>query len=133
MTSVEALQAWLALEHEAVWFYPVVGARRDDLVDRATTSFEAHRDTRDVLLGRLRGLDVTPVEAELSYVAGPLRSAVEARTAAQSLESRIGAACLVLTGLADDDLIAWGVRSLRRAALAEQAWGAGPKPFPGLP
>lgn len=133
MTATGALQAWLLLEHEAVWLFPVIGARLDDLVDPATASFEAHRDTRDGLLSRLRALGVAPPSAELTYSVAPLTTSGEARTAAQSLEARIAAACLTLAGEAEDDLRAHAVRNLTRAALAAQTWGAEPKAFPGLP
>ena len=133
MTPAEALQAWLALEHEAVWLYPLVGARRDDLVDRATASFEAHRDTRDGLLSRVRALDVEPVVAELAYRVGPVTTSAEAEAAAQSLEARISSACLALAGAAEGDLREHAVRNLRRAALAGLTWGAAPTAFPGLP
>jgi len=133
VTVTDALQAWLALEHEAVWFYPVVGARRSDLVDRATTSFTTHRDVRDSLLGRLRRLGVDPVMADLTYAVGPLATATDARKAARSLEARISAACLRLTGEAEDELRTYAVKGLTRAALAEQTWGAKPRAFPGLP
>jgi hypothetical protein len=133
MTVVEALQGWLALEHEAVWFYPVAGARRDDLVDRARTSFTTHRATRDNLLVRLRGLGAVPVPAALTYDVGPLTTSDEARAAAQSLEQRIAAACLTLAGEAEDDAREHAVTHVTRAALAQQTWGAGPQAFPGLP
>jgi hypothetical protein len=133
MTPTEALQAWLALEHEAVWLYPVVGARVESLVKPARTSFAAHRDTRDALVGRLRSAGTSPVATALGYDVGPLTSAGQARTAAQSLEARISAALLTLAGVAQDDLRAYAVRALRTSALAEQTWGAAPKAFPGLP
>nr|MCW2728857.1 hypothetical protein [Aeromicrobium sp.] len=133
MTVPDALQAWLLLEHEAVWLFPVIGARRDDLVDPATVSFEAHRDTRDGLLARLQQLGVEPSAAELTYATGPLTTTAEARAAAQSLEARITAACLTLVGEAEGDLREHAVRNVRKAALAEQTWGAEPMAFPGLP
>lgn len=133
MTPAEALQAWLALEHEAVWLYPVLGARFDDLLDRATSSFEAHRDTRDAVLGRLRALDTDPVGTELTYDVGTVTTPAEARTAAQALEASIGAACLTLAGASEDDARAYAIRNLTKAALAEMTWGAAPKAFPGLP
>ncbi|MCL3818872.1 DUF4439 domain-containing protein [Aeromicrobium wangtongii] len=133
MTPVEALQAWLALEHEAVWFYPVVGARRADLVDRASASFEQSRDVRDALESRLRALGAEPVDAELTYDVGPVTTSEQASAAAQSLEARIAAACVLLAGVADDGLRRYAVRGVTRAALAEQTWGAAPQAFPGLP
>ena len=134
MTPVEqAVQAWLALEHEAVWFYPVVGARIDGLRKRAGTSYRAHRDTRDAVLAAVRTLGVEPVVAALGYATGPITARAQATSAAQSLEARISAATLVLAGEAEGDLRALAIAHLRRSALAELTWGAEPKAFPGLP
>lgn len=133
VSSVDDLNAWLALEHEAVWLYPVIGARFGDLRSRATRSFEAHRDTRDALLGRLQALGADPASTELSYRLGPLKSAKQARSAAQSIESRICAACLQLAGGSEAAVRTSAVKNLKKAALAEQTWGASPKAFPGLP
>ena len=134
MTTTEALQAWLAVEHEAVWLYPVLGARFDDLRGRATASFEAHRDTRDAVLARLRDLDAEPVSAQLTYDSGAVTTIDDARAAAQTVEATIGAACLALAGVAEqDETRTYAIRNLTRAALAELAWGAAPRAFPGLP
>ncbi len=133
MTPVEALQAWLALEHEAVWFYPVVGARLDGLRERATSSFEAHRDIRDDLLGRLRDLQVEPVVAALAYEVGPIATAAEARAAAQRIESQVSAACLSLVGVAEGAVRTFAIENLTVSALATQTWGAEATAFPGLP
>jgi hypothetical protein len=133
VTPVKALQAWLALEHEAVWLCPVVGARSKTLFDRATASYKAHRDVRDELSARLRSLGARPVAGALSYDVGPLTTPEECRAAVQSLEVRIAAACLTLAGDSEHDLRRYAVTNVRRAALSEQAWGAGPQAFPGLP
>lgn len=133
MTTTDALQAWLAFEHEAVWFYPVVGARLEGLRGRSSSSFEAHRDIRDELLGRLEDLDVEPVVAALAYDVGPITTAAEARAAAQALESRIGAACLALVGIVDGETRRFAVAGLTEAAVAQLTWGAEPSAFPGLP
>ncbi|WP_456697326.1 DUF4439 domain-containing protein [Aeromicrobium sp. P5_D10] len=133
MSAADALNGWLAVEHEAVWLYPVIGARFADLRPRATRSFEMHRDTRDALLGRLQLLGVDPVSTELSYETGPLTNENQARKAAQAVEARICAACLQLAGEATSDLRTSAVKNLKKAALAEQTWGASPKAFPGLP
>lgn len=132
MTATDLLQAWLALEHEAVWLYPVIGARRADLVDRATTSFEAHRDTRDALQARLRSAGVEPVPGKLSYNVGTVTTSGEAMAAAQTVEADISAVCLALTGVVEGEARRYAIRHLTRAALAEITWGATPRPFPGL-
>ena len=133
MTSTESLQAWLALEHEAVWLHPVLGARFDELRKRASTSFEAHRDTRDNVVARLRAAGAEPVRAQLTYGVGPLTTPDEARAAARTLEAEICAACLTLAGAAQDEGRAFAIKNLTRAALAELTWGAAPRAFPGLP
>lgn len=132
MTTTEVLQDWLALEHEAVWLYPVVGARFRAVDERAATSFAAHRVTRDRLLVRLRDLGVAPAAPRLTY-GRPPRTRKAARIAARRLESRICAACLALSGVAEDATRTFAVRELRRAALAGLTWGAAPTAFPGLP
>jgi hypothetical protein len=133
MTPVEAMQAWLALEHEAVWLYPVIGARFDDLLARATTSFEAHRDTRDGLLARLQAAGALPVSTALTYDVGPLTTPAEARTAARTMEDQVATACLALVGLAEAETKVYAIKNLTRAARAGQTWGAEPRAFPGLP
>lgn len=133
MSTAEDLNTWLALEHEAVWLYPVIGARFADLLPRATRSFEAHRDTRDALIGRLHDLGVDAVSTQLSYEPGLPTTDKQAKNAAQDLESRICAACLQLAGDSETTMRASAIKNLKKAALAELAWGATPQAFPGLP
>lgn len=133
MTTTEQINAWLALEHEAVWLFPLIGARFDALLPRARSSFEAHRDTRDGLLRRLADLGAEPVSTQLTYGTSLPRKAAQAVRAARDLESRIAAACLALAGESENNLRAHAVKGLRRAALAELTWDAEPQAFPGLP
>lgn len=133
MTSTEALQDWLALEHEAVWLYPVIGARFAAVADQARASYDKHRDVRDRLLFRLHQLGVEPVPTELSYDVGRVRSRALALAAARRIESGIAAACLRLAGDSTGDLRTYAIAGLRRAALADIAWGGRPDAFPGLP
>ncbi|MEV7396822.1 DUF4439 domain-containing protein [Aeromicrobium sp. NPDC092404] len=133
MSSTEALQGWLALEHEAVWLYPVIGARFDGVAERARASYGRHRDVRDRLLARLHDMEVEPVATALSYDVNRLRTRSRAITAARQIERDIAAACLTLVGEASGELRTYATAGLRRAALAEITWGAQPKAFPGLP
>lgn len=133
MTPTEALQAWLALEHEAVWLYPLIGARFGDLRPRASTAFRTHRDTRDALERRVRAAGEDPVANRLTYDVDPLTSQKRALRAARQLEARISAACLTLAGVSEGDLRAYAITNLTRAAVAELTWGARPQAFPGLP
>jgi hypothetical protein len=133
MTSTEALQDWLALEHEAVWLHPVIGARFDTLAGRARRSYAQHRDVRDRLLAQLDDLGVEPVSTDLSYDVGRLRTKARAITAARQVERDIAAACLTLVGESTGELRTYATAGLRRAALAEITWGGQPDAFPGLP
>jgi len=133
MTSTETLQDWLALEHEAVWLYPVIGARYGALAERARRSYDDHGTVRDGLLTRLHQLKVEPVPPALSYDVGRVRTKGRAVAAARQLERDIAAVCLTLVGDSTDDLRTYATRGLRRAALAELAWDGRPDAFPGLP
>ena len=133
MTSTEALQDWLALEHQAVWLYPVIGARFEVAAERARTSYAKHCDVRDRLLFRLHQMVIEPVPPALSYDVGRLRTKAHAFTAAQQVERDIAAACLTLAGDSTGELRSYATAGLRRAALAELTWGGQPDAFPGLP
>ncbi|RLV56984.1 DUF4439 domain-containing protein [Aeromicrobium phragmitis] len=125
-------RAWLALELEAVWLYPVIGARHETLRGAAAESFAAHRERRDELVAVFSDANAEPPGPQVSYDVGPLASAEEAADVAQSLESRICAAIVQLVGLVDGDQRAAAVEALREAALRSLSWGDKPEPFPGL-
>ncbi|MFI5428112.1 DUF4439 domain-containing protein [Aeromicrobium sp. UC242_57] len=127
------LNAWLALEHEAVWLYPVIGAPFDGLRARANQSFEAHRDTRDALLARLDRLGVEPVSTALSYRTHALKNVASARRAARDIESRISAACLQVAGRSDADTRTFAVKSSRRPPSPTWPGERVPKPSPVCP
>ncbi|MBC7633131.1 DUF4439 domain-containing protein [Aeromicrobium sp.] len=133
MTTTATLQAWLALEHQAVWLYPVIGARFERLTERARDSYENHLLDRDRLLGRLRDDGVVPVATALAYDVGPLDTPTLALSMARRLERSIAATCLALAGQGSGDLRVLATVGLRRAALAELTWGGNAKAFPGLP
>ena len=131
-TRVEDLQRWLALEHEAVWLYGVIGARVGDLAKPARTSYDAHRAVRDRLLELIDGLGGRPVGTALTYGNELVDSPRAARAAASDVEARIAAACLTVFGPADTTGRRFAMAGLRRAALATLDWGADARAFPGL-
>jgi hypothetical protein len=133
MTVTQATQNWLALEHEAVWVYPIIGARFTGLAASARTSYAAHVRVRDVLLARLHSVDVTPVAAKIAYDVGALETPRQAQTVARRLEQTVAASCLTLAGVGTGAERTFATQGLRRAALAELAWGGRPTAFPGLP
>lgn len=132
MTRLDDLQAWLALEHEAVWLYGMIGARVDTLARPARTSYDAHRVVRDRLLGLVDGAEGDPVGPALTYGDDRIDSAKDARAAASNVEERIAAACVALFGNTGHDERRFAMSGLRRAALAALDWGGPVRAFPGL-
>lgn len=127
-----ATQRWLALEHEAVWTYGLIGARVPDLADRARTQDTAHRRTRDRLHARVRSIGGRPVGTLATYAVPEPSDVASARALAQDVEARIAAACVRLVAVTENRARDRAVDGLRDAALAQVRWGAAPEPFPGL-
>lgn len=127
---VDLLQAWLELEHEAVWLYGVIGGRVDDLSDAAHQAWERHRTTRDQLLGVIRSAGGDPAGPAVGYEPTQIDSEHAARAAARSVEHRISTACVSVLASAPDRRRA--ATGLRTSATAAAAWGARPQAFPGL-
>ena len=132
MTRLEDLQAWLALEHEAVWLYGMIGARVDRLAKPASTSYDAHRAVRDRLRALVDDAGGQPVGPALTYGDERIDSPKAARIAARSIEERIAAACVTLFGDTEREGRRFAMSGLRRAALAALDWGAPVRAFPGL-
>ena len=132
MTRIDDLQAWLALEHEAVWLYGLIGARVDGVAKSARTSYDAHRVVRDRLIARVEQSGGEPVGPALTYGDSRVDSPKDARAAASSVEERIAAACVTVFGGADSDGRRFAMSGLRRAALAALDWGAPVRAFAGL-
>lgn len=128
--SLESWQTWLAVEHEAVWLYSLIGGRIDDLTDTARVAWNRHRETRDRLTAVIRAADAEPDGPHLSYQEAAISSAADARRAAQAMEAKVEIAALACIGdvAHRSDVVA----ALRAAAQAAASWGARPTAFPGL-
>lgn len=127
---IALLQAWLALEHEAVWLYGVIGGRVDSVDDDAHTSWDRHRNVRDRLIGLIRAAGGAPAAPAMGYAPTRINSESDGRRAAQSIERRLANACLAT--LASDADRARAVKGLTSSAQAAAQWGARPEAFPGL-
>lgn len=127
-----ATQRWLALEHEAIWTYGLIGARFADLADRARAQDAAHRRTRDRLHAAVRILGGRPVATQTAYAVADPADAATARVLAQDVEARIVAACVSLVAVTTERNRDSAVEGARTAATAGLRWGAAPEPFPGL-
>lgn len=128
--SLESWQAWLAVEHEAVWLYGLIGGRLDDLSDEAREAWNRHRDTRDWLTAEIRSAGEEPDGAHLSYPEAAVDSLADARRAAQTIEATVQIAALACISDAArrSDIVA----ALRASAGSAALWGAKPTAFPGL-
>lgn len=129
-TPVETWQAWLAVEHEAVWLYGLIGGRRDDLSDQARTEWNRHRDSRDRLITVIRRTGATPDGPMPAYPAAAVDTDADARRAAQTVEAKVAIASLAC--ITDPDHRPEILAALRAAARAETTWGGKPTAFPGL-
>ena len=132
MTRLDDLQSWLALEHEAVWLYGLIGARVDGISKSASTSYDAHRLVRDRLIALVDRAGGQTAGPALTYGDSRVDSPKDARAAASSIEERIAAACVYVFGNANADGRRFAMSGLRRAALAALDWGAPVRAFPGL-
>ena len=129
---IPALQAWLALEHEAIWQYGLIGGRFDDLRDRAEVAWQEHRAARDHLSEVISTAGQTPVGPAMGYGA-PAPTAAQARAVARGVEQRVAAAALTALGAsAERAARRFAVSRLRAAAQAAIFWGDQPRAFPGL-
>jgi hypothetical protein len=129
---IRELQAWLALEHEAVWQYGLIGGRFDDLHDRAEAAWQEHRAARDHLTEVISTAGQRPVGPAMSYGA-PAPTAAQARAVARGVEQRVAAAALTALGASGHQAERrYAVSRVREAARAAVIWGEQPRAFPGL-
>jgi hypothetical protein len=127
---LEPLQAWLALEHEAVWVYGVIGGRVDELSDEARDAWDRHRDIRDQVAAWITAAGGEPVGPQMGYDGVTINSRAAARRAAQAVEAKVAAAAV--SNLAEPKHRAVTVDALRAAAQAATEWGGPASAFPGL-
>lgn len=129
--ALTALRNCLAIEHEALWLYGVIGARIDALDNRAQSSYKSHRRNRDVLLAMLAGLRLPGPRSD--YAISPTKTTAQGEALAQAIETKCQAAYLAVIGVGDASDRGFAVKKLRAAALAGLDWHAKPAAFPGLP
>jgi uncharacterized protein DUF4439 len=139
MTALAALQRCLAAEHAAVYGYAVVGGVLADIPDAASLRayaddcYAAHRARRDDLTARLTTIGHSPVAAHPAYRLPPRVSGTAGcMSLARRIEHRTAAVYAFAVSKTVDSSRALAVDALTDCALREVAWGAGPKPFPGI-
>jgi len=133
---LEAAERALAIEHEAVYAYGVVGGVLDPgtaEAGRALDGYEAHRARRDRLEDVIQELGGEPVPADPGYVLpAPVTDASSAARLARRVEDRSAVAYAQLVGSSVGVLREVAVGWLTDAATRGLSWGAAPTAFPGL-
>ncbi|MGB8651998.1 MAG: ferritin-like domain-containing protein [Mycobacteriales bacterium] len=122
----------LVAEHAAVYAYGVLGARLDEVTRRtALAAFDAHRATRDDLLGRLRARELaTPGPAASYQVAVGGRA--QALALATRVEVELGVRWHDLVGATDDGALRrLAVQGLQDCTVRATRWRqlAGTRPL----
>ncbi|WP_229054254.1 DUF4439 domain-containing protein [Aeromicrobium sp. Leaf350] len=122
------LEQVLALEHEAVWTYGLIGGGFAPLRDQAEASFAAHRTERDRLLAVVE--DALP--PQVAYAPATIADEAAARLRAQDVEARLAAAWSAVIGSTTGSDRTEAIDQLVVAEAARLAWGGSPAAFPGL-
>ena len=126
MTLVDALQAALAVEHQAVYGYGVVGGRTARAVQQqAGQSLDAHRLRRDALARELQARHVTPTPAAVGYpLPFPVDTLAAAARLAVDMENATAGATwdLVAASTADSSVRRDAVDWLTRTATRLSGW-----------
>lgn len=123
-----SLDLVLALEHEAVWTYGLVGGAVPSLRPAAEDAWRAHRTERDRLLREVK----EPVPPQLAYEPTTVAGEAEARERLQGLEGRIAAAWVRVVGEVTGEDRQDALVRLEAAETARLAWGGPLVAFPGL-
>ena len=133
---LDVVERALAIEHEAVYAYGVVGGVLDPgtaEAGRALDGYEAHRARRDRLEDVVQELGSEPTPAEPGYVLpAPVTDVDSAARLARRVEDRSAVAYAQLVGPSVGDLREVLVDWLTDAATRGLSWGAAPTAFPGL-
>ncbi|MFY0409124.1 DUF4439 domain-containing protein [Solicola sp. PLA-1-18] len=132
---VDAWQEALAAEHAAVYAYGVVAGRLDRDTPpqvRATASYRAHLERRDVVAARIAAADAVPVQAEPAYeLPGRITDAASARPVAQQVEDRCAVVHAAVVAAAEDDRRTEALGWLTDCATRLLAWGGSASALPG--
>jgi tRNA pseudouridine-54 N-methylase len=123
VNQTQALADVLATEHQAIYAYGVLGARLDPLTRaQALAAFDAHRVRRDVLLARLRSLQLPTPGPAASY---DLLVSTQAQAVALAVrvETEVGIRWRDLVGSTDDRALRQlAVQALQDTAVRAAGW-----------
>jgi hypothetical protein len=136
-TELDALQATLAAEHAAVYVLTLVGSRTSESAERELytalrAAYEAHRRSRDTLIGAIAGLGATPGPAAAAYTAPAGLDTSDGRyQVALALEQGCAATYAALVGATSGDRRLEAIGLLNDVAARELSFRGTPEIFPG--
>jgi hypothetical protein len=136
-TEVDALQTTLAAEHAAVYVLTLIGSRTSEsaepeLYAALRAAYEAHRDSRDRLIGEIARLGATPIPAAPAYTPPPGLDTTEGRYgAALTVERACASTYAALVGVTSGDRRLEAIGLLNDVAARELSFRGTPEIFPG--
>ncbi|GAB3034945.1 hypothetical protein GCM10011376_19650 [Nocardioides flavus (ex Wang et al. 2016)] len=139
MSVLDALQATLAEEHAALYYYGVLGARTSQsaspaLYDAVTAAYRRHRARRDQLRLMVRDAGGEPVAAAVAYeLDGPLVRAAQVQRTAARLEIAGAEVLLALVAQSSGDVREWALSEATWSAVWQLELGGSAQTWPGAP
>jgi Domain of unknown function (DUF4439) len=136
-TELDALQATLAAEHAAVYVLGLIGSRTSqsaeaDLYTALRAAYEAHRRSRDSLIGEVAGLGGTPGPAAAAYTPPAGLDTPDGRyQAALALEQGCASTYAALVGATSGERRLEAIGLLNDVAARELSFRGTPEIFPG--
>jgi hypothetical protein len=136
-TELDALQATLAAEHTAVYVLGLIGSRTSqsaeaELYTALRAAYEAHRDSRDTLIGEIAGLGATPSPAAAAYTPPAGLDTPDGRyQAALALEQACASTYGALVGATSGPRRLEAIGLLNDVAARELSFRGIPEIFPG--
>jgi hypothetical protein len=136
-TEQDALQATLAAEHAAVYVLTLIGSRTSASAERELytalrAAYEAHRESRDALIGEIAGLGATPSPAAAAYTPPAGLDTTDGRyQAALAVEHACASTYAALVGATSGDRRLEAIGLLNDVAARELSFRGTPEIFPG--
>ena len=136
-TELDALQATLAAEHAAVYVLTLIGSRTSasaerDLYTALRAAYEAHRESRDTLIGEIAALGATPSPAAAAYTPPAGLDTTDGRyAAALAVEQGCASTYAALVGDTSGDRRLEAIGLLNDVAARELSFRGTPEIFPG--
>ena len=139
MTVLDALQATLADEHDALYTYGVLGARTSQatspaLFETLTSGYRRHRARRDQLQLMVRDAGGEPVAADVAYdLDGTLLRPPQLERAAEGLEAASVEGLLALVAQSTGTVREWALTEATWSAVWRLQLGGTAETWPGAP